>query len=60
MDNPGISAYPEEEEVLLEEGARINFLAIEEDVLINNNHACFKTFNGIKLTIFHLAIWLNN
>ena len=44
------------EEILLMEGALIYVLAVQRGVVISNNSAGFKEYNGTKITIIHILL----
>ena len=55
MTGEAVSAYPEEEEVLLTDGCYMWILAVDENVLINNiTQGKIKEFNGKRIHVVHL------
>lgn len=54
MTNESYTCYPCEEEILLRESCPMYVLAVERNVLIENEFSGFAPFNGRQLTIIHL------
>ncbi len=54
MNNEAYTSYPVESEILLMEGCYFYVLAVEKNVIIDNNHPDFEDFNGKSITILHL------
>ncbi len=46
MNNEAYTAYPSEREILLRDGCPVFVLALEKDIVINNQHTAFNTYNG--------------
>ncbi len=54
MNNEAYTSFPVEREILLVEGCGVWVLEVEENVIIDNNHADFSRYNGKVITIVHL------
>ena len=54
MNNEAYTAYSSEGELLLQEGVPMYVLAVDNDVVINNQNAGYKKFTGRKVTIIYL------
>ena len=54
MNNTAYTSYPREQEILLMDGIRVYVLAVEHDVVIDNDNDAFSFFNEKKVTIIHL------
>ena len=54
LNSMDYSAYPYEEEILLQEGCAVYILAINRDRQIKNSYKGMEKYNGKSITIVHL------